>query len=322
MGPLLFRPIIKRIRWGGRRLGDVLAKPIGNESDYAESWEISDHGEDQSVVVEGPLAGTTLHELVTNHADELFGEQSFDRDQFPLLVKFLDASDRLSVQVHPNDALARTYQQDENGKTEAWVILDADRDSRLYVGLKEGIDAATLQEHIRSETLEECLHTIAVKPGDCVFVPAGTVHAIGEGILLAEIQQSSDLTFRLYDWGRVGTDGKPRQLHIEDALKCIDFERGPVEPVEPRRLPAGIPAEELVHCPYFCIRRYRGEGAFQVPEDGRFHVFMVIGGEARLEWDHESTGLLLGQTALLPAVRQSTRLHLPADAIVLDAFVP
>ncbi|MFG0331875.1 MAG: type I phosphomannose isomerase catalytic subunit [Maioricimonas sp. JB049] len=322
MGPLLFRPIIKQIRWGGRRLGNVLGKPIGNDTDYAESWEVSDHGHDQSVVVDGPLAGATLHELVTKHGDELFGEQRFDREQFPLLVKFLDASDRLSVQVHPDDALARTYQQDENGKTEAWVILDADPNSRLYVGLKKGVDAATLQEHLRNETLEACLHKIAAQPGECVFVPAGTVHAIGEGILLAEIQQSSDLTFRLYDWGRVGADGKPRQLHIEDAIQCIDFDRGPVEPVEPRRLPADIAAEELVHCPYFSIRRYRGAGAYEVPDDGRFHVFMVIGGDARLEWESGSTTLPLGQTALVPAVRQSTRLNLSADSVVLDAFVP
>jgi len=322
MKPLLFRPIIKQIRWGGRRLGSVLNKPIGDASDYAESWEVADHGDDQSVVVTGPLAGTTLRELVTKHREELFGEQTFSRDQFPLLVKFLDASDRLSVQVHPNDELARTFQADENGKTEAWVILDAEPGSVLYAGLKSGVDAQTLKDHIENETLAECLHTIAVKPGDCVFVPAGTVHAIGEGILLAEIQQSSDLTFRLYDWGRVGTDGKPRQLHIDEALQCIDFDRGPVDPTTPRMLPADVPAEELVHCPYFSIRRYTGEGTLSLQQDGRFHVLMVIAGTAVLECGNVSTTLPLGQTVVLPAEREACSVELPANAIVLDAFVP
>jgi len=205
LGPLKFTPILKRIRWGGRRLGDVLNKPIAAFSDYAESWEICDHGADQSVVENGPWRGKTLQQLVREHADELLGKHR-NLSQFPLLLKFLDAHDRLSLQVHPNDAQARRFVPGECGKTEAWVILAADPGSCIYAGLKAGVDERALREALAQGTVEQRLHRLTVVAGDCLYIPAGTVHAIGEGILLAEVQQSSDLTFRLFDWNRVGPD--------------------------------------------------------------------------------------------------------------------
>jgi mannose-6-phosphate isomerase len=322
MQPLVLKPILKRIRWGGRRLGDVLGKAIGPESDYAESWEVADHGDDQSVVEIGEWQGWTLRRLVEERNGELFGRNS-GRTQFPLLVKLLDASDRLSVQVHPDDARAREFDPAENGKTEAWVILGAAPQSRLYVGLRSDVDEQTLREALLNQTVERCLHAISVTPGECVFVPAGTVHAIGEGILLAEIQQSSNLTFRLYDWGRVGIDGKPRPLHIEEAMHCIDFDRGPVNPVASVKLTRpGWNTDELVRCNHFVMHRHRPETRVCFEGDDRFHVWMILAGQVRITAGDWSRELSVGRTLLLPAARDDVEVQPQSACCILDAFLP
>lgn len=319
MTPLFFRPLLKRIRWGGTRLGSVLGKPVGNGTDYAESWELCDRGSDQSLVTGGRWDGLTLRQLMAMHGRELCGTER-RLHQFPLLVKFLDASDRLSVQVHPNDVQARFFNPRESGKTEAWVILDAQPDSRIYAGLKRGVDPFRLQRHLQAGTIEECLHSYPARAGDCVFIPAGTVHAIGEGILLAEIQQSSDLTFRLHDWGRLGTDGQPRELHLEESLVCIDFDRGPVDPVVPHRLDAA--REELVTSEFFTLHRHTLRGSSPLKGDGRFHVVLVLSGSGRLSGDGFSQRLRTGSTFLLPANCSEVVVE-PADELVLlDAFLP
>jgi mannose-6-phosphate isomerase len=322
MPPLRFRPILKRIRWGGRRLGTVLGKPVGNETDYAESWEISDHGAEQSVVVGEPYDGWTLQRLVREEPQALFGRHA-GLEQFPLLVKFLDASDRLSLQVHPNDEQARRYDPRENGKTEAWVIVDAVPGSRLYAGLKRGVDRDGLRTHLAAGTVEECVHSFEVAPGDCVFIPAGTVHAIGEGILLAEIQQSSDLTFRLHDWGRVGQDGRPRALHVKESLACVDFERGPVGPAMPCVLREGNPREEeLVRCPHFVIRRHRGTAAVSIRGGREFHILMLLQGSAELSCGGIVDSLRMGETMLVPADSPEVHIAPGEEMALLDAFLP
>lgn len=326
MPPLRFRPLLKRIRWGGRRLGDVLHKPIGSEHDFAESWEICDHGDDQSVVSGGPFDGLTLRQLMAMHRVKLCGSERRIH-QFPLLVKFLDASDRLSVQVHPNDVQARFFNPRESGKTEAWVILDAKPGSRVFAGLKRGVDQLRLEQHLKNGTVEECLHSYSVRPGDCVFIPAGTVHAIGEGILLAEVQQSSDLTFRLHDWGRVGTDGKPRELHLEESLVCIDFNRGPVDPVIPRAIvePTSTSAsltEELVACEFFTLHRHTLRGQSSICVEDRFHVLLVLSGRGRLDCDGVELSLQTGTTLLLPASCGTSRITSFGELILMDAFMP
>ncbi len=322
MQPLEFHPILKRIRWGGTRLGAVLGKPIGDAVDFAESWEIADHGDDQSVAAKGPYAGWTLRRLVAERERELFGRQA-GRDQFPLLIKFLDAHDRLSLQVHPDDRLAIGYDPLENGKTETWVILDARPGSRIYAGLKTGVDRRRLERSLDGGNIEECLHRFTAGRGDCVFIPAGTVHAIGEGILLAEIQQSSDLTFRLHDWGRLGSDGKPRPLHVNEALCCIDFDRGPVDPVVPQVISkCDHPVEELVRCDYFVLRRHRTEKPFVLSPDERFHIVMVLAGSARMVCGTDRTHLTTGQTVLLPASCPDVHFAPTADLVLLETFVP
>lgn len=318
MEPLRFAPIFKRTRWGGTRLGGVLGKAIGHESDYAESWELADHGDDQSIVRGGRLDGMTLQDLLKGHNQAVLGRHA-GRPQFPLLIKFLDANDRLSVQVHPDDAKAKTFDPSENGKTEAWVIIDAEPGSRLYAGLREGVQESDLRAALESGTVEECLHSFEVSAGDCVFIPAGTVHAIAEGILLAEVQQSSDLTFRLYDWGRVGADGKPREIHIEQAMACTDFARGPVNCQQPRSVNGG---EELVVNDYFAIRRFSGPGQLEIPDDYRFHILMGLHGEASVVSGSHVECLKPGHTLLLPAERASSSINLATNNTALDVFLP
>lgn len=321
MGPLRFNPLLKRLRWGGRRLGTVLGKPIGAEHDYAESWELCDHGADQSIVASGPLAGWPLSRLVQERGPELLGRHAGIR-QFPLLFKYLDASDRLSVQVHPNDAQARARLPGELGKTEAWVILDAAPGSVVYAGLKRDVTRAALAAAIDRGAVEECLHRVPVAAGDCIFIPAGTVHAIGEGILLAEVQQSSDLTYRLFDWNRVGADGKPRALHIDESLACIDFRRGPVSALAPTRVSQnhGDSIEELVRCPYFTLLRHTARLPVGLSFDNRCHALMLLEGSIQIG-DREG-GLVLerGATTLFPATSLPQMIAPLGHAVFLEVF--
>jgi mannose-6-phosphate isomerase len=319
--PLQFQPIFKRIRWGGRRLGTVLGKPIGPGTDYAESWEIADHGQDQSIVAGGPYDGQSLCWLVHRQNLPLLGRAA-GQMQFPLLIKYLDACDVLSVQVHPDDRRVREFTPDGNGKTEAWVILDAAPDSRLYVGFRDGVSEADVRSALAAGRIEALLHTIEARAGECIFVPAGTVHAIGAGVLLAEVQQSSDVTFRLYDWDRLDPDGRPRPLHIEQALRSIDFERGPVDPIVPRSLPVDHSLEELVCGEHFVIHRHRAHSPFSIPTDDTCHVLLVLGGAAALTAGPHQVELPLGQTVLLPAERDPVSIHPNAEVTLLDTFLP
>jgi mannose-6-phosphate isomerase len=255
-----------------------------------------------------------------HHGRELCGGERSLR-QFPLLVKFLDARDRLSLQVHPNDVQARFFDSRENGKTEAWVILDAQPDSRIYAGLKRGVDLFRLQQHLAAGTVENCLHSYPAHAGDCIFIPAGTVHAIGEGILLAEVQQSSDLTFRLHDWGRLGTDGQPRPLHIEESLACIDFDRGPVDPMVPRPI-RHTTCEELVSSEFFVLRRHTLRGSSLLETNDRFHVLVVLSGNGLLACDQTEHRLSVGTTLLIPASSSQCRIVAHSELKLLDAFLP
>ena len=275
--PLRFKPILREYLWGGRRLGTELGKPIGDGDHYAESWEVVDHGADQSVVADGPLAGTTLHELVTQHGPALFGRHHPQR-QFPLLFKFLDCQQTLSVQVHPNDEQAAKLDPPDLGKTEAWVVLAAEPGSKIYAGLKPGVDRDTLERELAAGTCETCLHEFEPRVGDCMFIEAGTVHALGAGLLIAEIQQASDTTFRLFDWNRVDRDGQPRQLHIEQALDVIDFARGPVNPLPPQ------PTDQAARRTPGRVRQVRPRSLADSTQpqpcrsDDRFHILAVVEG--------------------------------------------
>jgi mannose-6-phosphate isomerase len=319
--PLRFAPILKELIWGGRRLGTMLHKPIGAGTHYAESWEISDHRDDVSEVVEGPLAGTSLRTIVHERPEQLFGPGR-TRSQFPLLVKFLDAHQVLSVQVHPNDELGRKLVGD-NGKSEAWVVLHADPGSLIYAGLVAGTTREQFADALNAGAVEPLLHRFEPKPGDCIMIPAGTIHAIGAGVLLAEIQQMSDATFRVDDWGRVGADGKPRKLHHAEALESTDFEAGPVNPLKVTPEPVeGGTRERLARCPYFAFDRFRLTGPTALGSPDRFTIVVGLGGTARIANGSWTGRIEYGQTILLPAAIDACAVTPEGPATLLTCVVP
>ena len=318
--PLRFHPILRQYIWGGKRLGRSLGKPVAPDETCAESWEICDHGDDQSVVAFGPLAGTTLGQLVQQRGDTLLGRHHPQR-RFPLLLKFLDAAEMLSVQVHPHDAMAAKLDPPDLGKTEAWVVLESGPEGMIYAGLKPGVDRDTLAEAAGRGNCDQCLHAFHPSPGDCILLQAGTVHTFGGDVLVAEIQQSSDATFRLFDWNRLGPDGNPRQLHVEQALEAVDFQRGPVLPQKP--LPTERPqVSRLVECEPFVLDRWEFDSPLSAGGDGRCHVLAVLAGAVQIERDPSETALSQGGTALLPAGLGPVRLSPQGRTILLDAYLP
>jgi mannose-6-phosphate isomerase len=320
--PLRFEPILKRLLWGGRRLGTLLDKPLGPEADYAESWEVADHRDDVSRVADGPLAGTDLRTLLRERGAELLGPALAGRAQFPLLVKFLDAHQVLSVQVHPDDERGRRLVGD-NGKTEAWVIVHAEPGSLIYAGLRRGVTAERFAAALATGEVEALLHRFRPRAGDCILIPAGTVHAIGGGIVLAEIQQMSDATFRVFDWGRLGPDGRPRALHVREAMESIDFGAGPVDPIEPTVEPiAAGRRERLARCPYFALERLVLDGPAEVGSPDRFTLLLGLEGRAVLRPAGGDYPLLTGQTRLLPAATGRCAVIPDGAATVLTCVVP
>jgi mannose-6-phosphate isomerase len=317
--PLRFRPVLRDYLWGGRRLAE-LGKPIEPGERVAESWEIVDHGSDQSIVSGGSFAGKSLHQVVTEKGAALFGRHQ-PRVQFPLLFKFLDCQQTLSVQVHPNDAQGAKLQPPDLGKTEAWVILAAEPGSKLYAGLKPGVDRQTLERELLRGTCDACLHQLEPRVGDCVLIEAGTVHALGAGLLVAEIQQSSDTTYRLFDWNRVDRDGKSRELHIQQALETIDFSRGPVDPVAPAvRENRGI--ERLVECDKFVLDRWKLDGDHAIPNDDRFHFLAVVEGSIAVTSNSNLEALRRGDTILIPASSRGAEIQAEGNPTVLDMYLP
>lgn len=323
--PLTFKPIFRDYLWGGHLLAEMLGKPIPLGETCAESWEIVDHGADQSCVASGRLAGSTLSELVQKYPQELFGRTS-PPQAFPLLFKFLDAQKTLSVQVHPNDAYGATLNPPDLGKTEAWVVIAAEEGSKIYSGLKSGVDQDTLKAAIENGTCEDCLHAFEPAPGDCVFIPAGTVHALGSGLVIAEIQQASDTTFRLFDWNRVDKDGKPRELHIDQALEVIDFNKGPVEAVVPKPTTAeGV--ETLVECDYFTLARRKHETETTIGGDDRFHLLATLEGSFEFQVQGGSKEKVCGEISkgevlLLPAASGELTIVPDKSTTLLDIYLP
>ena len=301
MMPLLpLQPIYRRYLWGGRRFAAALGRDLPPGDDFAESWELVDRGADQTLVAAGPLAGTPLGDLVRTRGRELAGRHA-DRVPFPLLFKFLDARRDLSVQVHPDDVRAARLTPPDLGKTEAWYVVDADPGSRIYAGLAPGVDQTTLADALRAGRCDEVLHAFTPRVGDCIFIPAGTVHAIGAGLLVAEIQQSSDVTYRLHDWNRLGPDGRPRALHVEQGLEAVT-RFGPVLPVAAEAVAA--PAwRRLVTCSQFLLDEIRPTGRFEVGGDETWHFLSVIRGGVESDPRHGLATVPPGGCLLLPACR-------------------
>ncbi len=320
--PLLTEPHFKDYIWGGRNLETKLGKALPAEGIWAESWEIVDHPEHQSVVKNGHLAGSTLREISRLHSKWLFGDRALQ--SVPLLLKYLDCQRVLSVQVHPDDTYGHEMTPPDLGKTEAWYIISAEPGAVLYAGLRSDVTLQDLATAMAIGNCEECLHTIHPKAGDCVFIPAGTVHALGAGLLVAEIQQASNTTFRLFDWNRLGHDGQPRPLHIDQALEVIDFESGPVQLQQPRQLAEGH--HRLVSCDKFVLERFSQPGAFDLENQGQLQFVTVTQGAAEMQWK-SSAGVVSqllqeGMSAILPASLPAAKCELGNNACVLKMFLP
>lgn len=314
--PLRFAPIYRTAVWGGRRLlrwrPELPAGPVG------EAWELADHPNGQSRVVEGPERGATLGELVLRHGAALVGA-GFRGGVFPLMTKLIDATERLSVQVHPDDALARTLGVGENGKTECWFFLAGG--GEVFQGTKPKIDAAAFERALAAGTVAGALNRFEVTAGDFYFVPARTVHALGSGCLLYEVQQTSDVTFRAHDWGRVGLDGQPRPLHVKEAMRAIDFTRTGFGPTRPgwTALPGGGERRLLVECPYFSVEERRGAGRLTADVgDACAIVFLAEGGGIITTSGGEAAMPPLA-TALVPAAAGAWTVEGPGALRVLIA---
>lgn len=295
--PLRFEPIFKSMLWGGRRLPGFVRRPAPSADPVGEAWVLSDVDGNLSVIANGPLAGKTLREVIASDPAGVFGSRVPPDGRFPLLLKFIDAKQELSVQVHPNDEQAvKLKGPGHRGKTEAWVILDANPDtSAIYAGLHPGVTADHFLDALAVGTVPETLHSFTPSAGDCVFLEAGTVHAIGADILLFEVQQTSDITYRLYDWERVDAKtGKPRELHVEHGLACTNFARGPVNPATPVR---DGERDRLVQCGYFSLHRTTSERRFTVGKAGECRVVVCIHGGGTIGGERVEAGDVL----LLPA---------------------
>jgi mannose-6-phosphate isomerase len=323
--PLTFEPIFKSMLWGGRRLPGYLGKPDPHPDPIGEAWVLSDVDGSLSRVASGPLAGKTLRDLTHEYLLDVFGPHAPPDGRFPLLLKFIDARQELSVQVHPNDKQAEELVgPGKKGKTEAWVILDADpATSRVYAGFRDGVTADHFRAAMTGKTTPDTLHCFTPKPGDCVFLEAGTVHAIGANILLFEVQQTSDITYRLYDWDRVDAKtGQPRELHVDYGLLCSDFARGPCHPVSPAD--AGRPhrCEKLVECEFFALARHIDARPFRVGEAGRCRAVVGVEGRAELVWNDRGFPVGPGSVVLLPAAVGECRAVPKGPVTLLECALP
>jgi mannose-6-phosphate isomerase len=267
--PLVFEPIFMERVWGGRRLEELYGKKLPANTRIGESWEIVDRPEAQSIVRKGPLRGKTLHELWTNHRSGIFGDIP-DALRFPLLIKLLDAREKLSVQVHPPNELARELGGE--AKAEFWYIAAAAANAELYVGVCEGSTRQNFEQALRGGDVARHVHRVPVRTGDAMFLPSGRVHAIGAGNLIVEIQQNSDTTYRVFDWNRLGTNGKPRALHIEESLRCIDF-----ADYEPSLTKA--PGETLVRNAHFHVEKWQLEARRPAAPKGKFAIVFCLSGQ-------------------------------------------
>jgi mannose-6-phosphate isomerase len=334
--PLLFKPRFVEKMWGGRKLETVLGKTLPSDKPIGESWELYDcppgvvEGSPQwvsSVVANGPLAGRSLHALVTEHRQDLLGSvPTAGAGQFPILIKFLDAREDLSVQVHPDEKYAAEHPE-AHLKSEAWYVLQHDPDARLLKGLVSGSDKSRFTSAVTDGTVEDHIQAIKVKPGDCHYLPSGTVHALGAGILVAEVQTPSDTTFRVHDFNRVDpSTGKLRKLHVEEALACIDFSGSP-EPAQTRSHVAGphSTVSRLVTCPYFVMEKVRfSEGVQQAVPYNQPVVWIMLEGSAQLTAGGypEPTIIKNGDTVLLPASMKNPMLKTLSDCVWLEVTFP
>lgn len=322
--PIRFEPIYQYRIWGGRQLAELLRAPLPGNEPIGEAWLLSDRDDHASLVADGSLKGQTIGQLMTKFPEQMMGKWAGKFDRFPLLLKFLDAHKRLSVQVHPSDKHKEFIPEGESGKTEAWVVLKSGSESRIYEGLKSGTTAENLRHSVTNGTIEAHLSYFTPKIGDAVFIPAGTVHALGGDIVVFEVQQNSDVTFRLYDWKHIDTKtGQPRPLQIDEAMKCIDFSQGEKTAVIPVvEEQKSVLRERLIQYDYFRMWRLSGKLPFAVGEKESPRILVCIDGEGKLNYNNTSYIIEKGDVWLLPAIVGSCLLSPNETVRLLEIGLP
>jgi len=326
--PLIFEPIYKPKIWGGDRIFTFFDRQKPGDAPIGESWELADLEEDQSRVAIGPSAGKTLTELVEQWGRDLMGSVQLIDGRFPLLIKFLDAQQSLSVQVHPDEAMARKLGGAVRVKHEAWYVLDSRPGGFILHGLEPGIDAAAFREASLTGKVDGVLRRIDVKPGDCYYLPSGTVHALGAGVMVAEVQTPSDITYRTFDWGRIDEKtGQPRPLHLDQAMECIDFDAPPPEPQQERSHVASLwtAVTRLVSCPSFTIELVRMvEGAEQRIPYAEPVVWIVLDGAGYVQWSKAADPMPFrrGNVVLIPASLTDATVTITSATKWLEVSVP
>lgn len=323
--PLKFEPILKEKIWGGNKLSTVLNKPQGSMQKIGESWELSGLEGDLSVVANGFLAGNTIDELIEIYMGDLVGDAVFSKfgTEFPLLFKFIEASDNLSIQVHPNDELAMS-RHDSLGKTEMWYIVESEPDAKLIAGFNRPMDKQKYLEHFKNGTLRDVLNWENAKPGDVFFIPAGRIHSIGPNILLAEVQQASDITYRIYDWDRVDANGKSREMHTDWAVDAIDYTYS-----KEYRTPYTMPQDNstnIAKCQYFTVNILNFAKHIDI-DYGRldsFVVYMAVEGKTLIGSPglEQPVEIAKGETVLIPAEMKEIELTpLNGESRLLEIYI-
>jgi mannose-6-phosphate isomerase len=321
--PLRFEPIYQYRLWGGRRLANLLSAPLPGDGPIGEAWILSDRDDHPSLVAEGPLKGKTIGQLLQQSPEQMLGKLAGHYIHFPLLLKFLDVQKGLSVQVHPSDAHKELIPAGNTGKTEAWVVLEKGPEARIYAGLKPATTAEVMREAIGKGTLADHLASFTPDPGECVLIRAGTVHSLRD-LVVFEVQENSDVTFRLYDWDHVDPKtGRRRPLQVDQAMACINFKQreiGPVTPVGEETKP--VLRERLVHCDHFGVWRISGESPFIVGAAGTCRVLVCIEGNGELE--HTGVNYLFGtgDVLLLPAIVGTCSCRPNGTVTLLEVSLP
>jgi len=321
--PLKFEPIYQYRLWGGRHLADLLTTPLPGNDPIGEAWILSDRDDHASLVANGSLKGKTIGQLMEQFPEQLMGKLAGRFSKFPLLLKFLDAHEMLSVQVHPSDMQKDFIPEGEHGKTEAWVVLESSPESRIYAGLKSGTTAENLRQSIANDTVEDHLSYFTPNAGDAVFLPAGTVHALGGDIVVFEVQQNSDVTFRLFDWNHIDAKtGQPRALQFDKAVACIDFAQGVASPAIPEEVTI-VPAkcEQLFNCDHFRLWRISGQMPFTVGAVDEPRILVCIEGSGGLEYESIGYAVRKGDVFLLPAVAGVCAFRPEGSVIVLEIAI-
>lgn len=318
--PLKFEPIAQYRIWGGNRLNAAVASELRIEK-LGEIWSISGVDGNISQIENGELKGRNLKEIISEYKERLVGKKVWEKfgTDFPVLIKFIDAADRLSVQVHPDDRQAKEL-HNSFGKSEMWYIMDADPDSELIIGFKEGVGKEDYKKHLENETLEEILNRIKVQKGDAVYIPAGRVHAIGAGVVLAEIQQTSDVTYRIYDYNRIDKNGQKRELHTDLALSAIDFE--PVREVRTNYKKVENQFSPLIESVYFETKIFSGNKEISIRNNDQMRIYICTSGSAEFILDGNSTVLNPYQSLLFPAEISNYQIRPTAVVSLLEVVIP